>query len=184
MVKKVRKYSTSFKVVLVLLGAIAIGYFAKLFTTGTKQIILADTVAEIRPPKKHKHRHRIKNILPPTIAQAPLIDTVAKTDSVVAVKTNPIKVALVVVKPVPVKHLTDSLNSFVKNNNSFLYTTYVRANVTGIVRLRRDDKYAADIIADIPANAKVYVLKKGAMYYQVAYNNTVGFVPKWTLQTQ
>jgi len=178
MVKKVRRYSTSFKVILILLGVIATGYFAKLFT-GTKQVILADTVAENHAPKKHKRKHRIKNHAP-KIAALPVADTMAKVSRVAAIKPGAVKAAVVL--PLPVKSLPDS--STTDNSNKFLYTTYVRPNVTGIVKLRQEDKFYADIIADIPANAQVKVLRKGPTYYQVAYNNNIGFVPKWALQTK
>ncbi|GAA4090598.1 hypothetical protein [Mucilaginibacter panaciglaebae] len=164
MVKKAKRYSTSFKVVLILLGAIAIGYLAKFFT-GTKQVIFTDTVAENHSPKKHKRKHKLKRQLP-IAAALPVVDTIARSEKVLAVK------------PAVVKHLPDSTDK----RDSFLYTTYVRPNVTGIVRLRRQDNFYADVIADIPANANVRVLKKGHTYYQVVYNNNTGFVPRWALQ--
>lgn len=176
MVKRIRRYSTSLKVILVLTGAIAVGYFAKLFT-GTKQVMLADTLAEAHPPKKHKPRHKVKNH-PVNMAAARLVDTSATADRVVAIKPDSVKKAAAV-KPALVNQLTDSVNKI-----DFLYTTYVQPNITGIVKLRNDDKFYADIIADIPANSKVKVLKKGPVYYQVAYNNNVGFVPKWSLQAK
>jgi hypothetical protein len=76
----------------------------------------------------------------------------------------------------PVKRRPDSI----KTNNNFLYTTYVQPNVTGIVKLRAQDKFDSDFIADIPANSKVGMLVKGNTYYRIFYNNSIGFVLKWT----
>jgi hypothetical protein len=179
MAKRFRRYSTSLKVVLILCGAIGIGYFAKLFT-GKKQVILADTVAENHPPKKHKRKHKVKNHLPKTITPT-VVDTVAQAVRVV-VKPEPVKQAEVAVKAVAVKSRPDS--SAVNSSNTFLYTTYVQPNVTGVVKMRQQDSFYADIIADIPANAKVQVLKKGQLYYKVSYNNNIGFVPKWVLHAK
>jgi hypothetical protein len=99
----------------------------------------------------------------------------AVVPNIVTVPTPaPVK-PIVPVVPLPIKQPTE-------NNNGFLYTTYVHPNVTGIVKMRQEDKFSSNIIADIPANAKVQVLQKGQMYYRVAYNNSIGFVPKWSLQ--
>ncbi|MFD2871615.1 hypothetical protein ACFS5N_03975 [Mucilaginibacter ximonensis] len=172
MVKRIRRYSTSLKVVLVLTGTIAVGYFAKLFT-GTKQVVIADTVAESHPLKKHRQKHKFKNHQALTVT-APPVNTAVKAKRGVATSSEPVKQLTPAIKEQP-----DSVTT-----TSFLYTTYVQPNITGIVKLRSDDKFYADIIADIPANARVRVLKKGPMYYQVAYNNNIGFVPKWSLQTK
>lgn len=86
---------------------------------------------------------------------------------------------MVSIGPAPVKQQPDS-----SNYNNALYTTYVQPNVTGVVKLRQHDKFYADIIADIPANAKVMVLQKGMVYYKVSYNNNIGFVPKWALHAK
>lgn len=177
MVKKVRRYSTSLIVVLILTGAIGLGYFAKLFT-GKKQIMLADTVAENPLPKKHKRKHRVKNHQP-LIATVKTIDTPVKEDRVVAIMPEPVKPA-----PVIAKIISPDSAKVAIDHNTFLYTTYVQPNVTGVIKLRQQDKFYSDIIADIPANALVRVLKKGPMYYQVAYNNNIGYVPKWSLQTK
>jgi hypothetical protein len=178
MAKQLRRYSTSFKVILILLASIFGGYFYKISTTDSKQIILADTVAVAHPLKKHKKRHKAKNYAKDVVPSTHLPDT----PHTVLVKTTlpkaePLK-PNAAIKPVLVKQLPDTI----KNSNSFLYTTYVQPNVTGIVKLREQDNFNSNTLANIPARSKVQVLEKGVTYYKVAYNNNIGFVPKWSLQ--
>lgn len=178
MAKRLRRYSTSFKIIVILLAMIFAGYVFRTFTTGTKQIILADTVAESHPLKKHIKRHRNKNYAKLLKPLVPVVDT----PKVIAIKpdipkTEPPK-QIVLIKPAPTKQLPDTI----KQNSTFLYITYVQPNATGIVKLRAQDNFNSTTLANIPAKSKVQVLEKGATYYKVAYNNNIGFVPKWTLQ--
>jgi hypothetical protein len=177
-----QRLSTSFKVIVISSGLLVAAYTYKLFT-GTKQTIIAEPtiVAENQPVKKHHKKHKLKNHLAiakklvlknDTVKEVtPQIVTVPKPEPVKAVVPNIVTVP----KSAPVKQA-------IETNNNFLYTTYVHPNVTGIVKLRQEDKFSSSFIADIPANAKVQVLQKGEMYYRVAYNNSIGFVPKWALQ--
>jgi hypothetical protein len=179
MAQRLKRYSTSFKVIVLAGVALAGAYTVNLFT-GTRQTIVAEpTVAETQPIKKHRKKHKLKKQLVAVKKQVVKKDTVkalvpnlaADPKIVTAPKAEPIKPAI----SLPAKQPAES-------GSGFLYTTYVHPNVTGIVKLRREDKFASTFIADIPANAKVQVLQKGDMYYRVAYNNSVGFVPKWSLQ--
>lgn len=204
MAKRLKRFSTSFKVIAIAGILLVAAYTIKLFTTGTKQKIVAEEplVTENHPVKKHRNKHKRKSylaiakktvvkkdtvrVVTPSVVTAPKPDpakvVVPKLDPVKAVvpnivavpKTAPVK-SVGPVTPLPIKQPTE-------NNNGFLYTTYVHPNVTGIVKMRLEDKFSSNIIADIPANAKVQVLQKGQMYYRIAYNNNVGFVPKWSLQ--
>jgi hypothetical protein len=61
------------------------------------------------------------------------------------------------------------------------YTSYIKANVTGVVYMKRLDDYRSDMVKVVPNNAKVLVLQKGNTFYKVQYDNQVGFVPKWTV---
>ena len=83
----------------------------------------------------------------------------------------------IVARPLFVSARPDSGNT----HNDYLYTTFVHPNVTGIVPLREHDRFDASIIASIPANSRVFVLERGSTYYRVLYNNSIGFVPKWSL---
>ncbi|MBC7399110.1 MAG: hypothetical protein H7289_04130 [Mucilaginibacter sp.] len=181
MAQRLKRYSTSFKVIVLAGLALAAAYTVNLFT-GTKQTIVAEPViAETQPVKKHHKKHKLKNHL--AIAKRPILkkDTVKDvTPQIVTVpKPEPVKAVVpnivTVPKSAPVKQP-------IETNNGFLYITYIHPNVTGIVKMRQEDKFSSSFIADIPANAKVQVLQKGDMYYRVAYNNSIGFVPKWALQ--
>lgn len=193
MAKRLKRFSTSFKVLVIAGILLVAAYAVKLSTSGTKQKIDAEpTVAVTHPVKKHRKKHKHKSYL--ATAKKPVLkkDTAkAVTTGLVKVqKPTPVKAVVPNIvtapKPAPVKPVLPVESLPVKqpteNNNGFLYTTYVHPNVTGIVKMRREDKFSSNIIADIPANAKVQVLQKGDMYYRVAYNNNIGFVPKWALQ--
>jgi len=67
-------------------------------------------------------------------------------------------------------------------NNNSLYSTMVKANVTGIINMREEDNLSSDIVQQIPNYSQVDVLERGDRYYKVRYNNTTGYVPKWVLQ--
>ncbi|MGF7080778.1 hypothetical protein [Mucilaginibacter sp. UYCu711] len=210
MAQRLKRFSTSFKVIVITGILLVAAYTIKLFTTGAKEKILAEqtVVAENHPVKKHRKKHRLKRNLAkakkglfkkdtvkvvtpnmvtlprpaPAKVTVPNIVAVPKPEPVKAVVPNIVTVP----KPAPAKPVLPvtplSAKLPAENNTGFLYTTYVHPNVTGIVKMRQEDKFASNIIADIPANAKVQVLQKGQMYYRVAYNNSIGFVPKWSLQ--
>jgi len=61
------------------------------------------------------------------------------------------------------------------------YTSYIKANVTGVVYMKRLDDYGSDVVKVVPNNAKVLVLQKGNTFYKVQFDNQVGYVPKWTV---
>ncbi|MGI4750719.1 MAG: DnaJ domain-containing protein [Janthinobacterium lividum] len=67
------------------------------------------------------------------------------------------------------------------DNAGYLYTTDLKANETGKINLRKTGSYNADIIQVIPTGSKVFVLEKGSVYYKVQFENSIGYVPKWTL---
>ncbi|TSJ39181.1 hypothetical protein FO440_15570 [Mucilaginibacter corticis] len=177
-----KKISTSLKVVLSLLALLAVAYTVNLFT-GHKQVILADTdtIAVSHPLQKLVKHHRNKQHAqrPSAIKE---IDHTPKIVQLPATQTKPeiIKPSLRVALQNPESPKSDTL----VNTNNFIYTTYVQPNVTGVVKLRDQDNFYANTLTNIPANSKVQVLKRGQTYYQVAYNHTIGFVPKWTLKTK
>jgi hypothetical protein len=61
------------------------------------------------------------------------------------------------------------------------YTTYLKANETGVINMRKFDNYGSPIIKVIPTNAEVSVLEKGNSYYKVLFENTTGYVAKWNV---
>jgi hypothetical protein len=183
MAQRLKRFSTSFKVIVLAGVALAGAYTVTLFT-GTKQKIVAEPtiVTENQPVKKYRKKHKFKNHFVAAKKR------VVKKDTVKAIVANIVEAPTIVAvpKPVVIKQVVPTAPLLTKqpieNNNGFLYTTVVHPNVTGVVKLRQEDKFSSTFIADIPANAKVQVLQKGDMYYRVAYNNSVGFVPKWSLQ--
>jgi len=68
------------------------------------------------------------------------------------------------------------------NNHNFLYVTNVHANLTGVVNMRLAGDFNSAIIAKIPANSRVFILKRGDAYYRVSFNNSTGYIPKWSLK--
>jgi hypothetical protein len=68
--------------------------------------------------------------------------------------------------------------------DDFLYTTYISGNLTGVINMRKIDNFSSEIIKAIPTGSKVFVEKKGAVYYKVRFNNVVGYVPRWTLEAK
>ena len=179
---RLKKISTSLKVVLSLVALLAVAYTVNLFT-GHKQVILsdADTIAVSHPPQKLKKRHKNKQHVqrPSDIKVVDRIPQIAQSPAT-QIKPEIIKPSSRVALQNPETPKSDTL----ANANNFIYTTYVQPNVTGVVKLRDQDNFYANTLTNIPANSKVQVLKRGQTYYQVAYNHTIGFVPKWTLQTK
>jgi curved DNA-binding protein CbpA len=79
------------------------------------------------------------------------------------------------------KQTTPTVNT---SRTNYLYTTYVIPNATGIINLRKFSDYSSPVIGTIPANSQVSVIEKGNVYYKVSFNNEIGYVPKWVLQTK
>jgi hypothetical protein len=174
-----KKISTSFSVILILLALIAGGYVYKIFTRNKAKAATIYTAA-IHPHKKHKIKHRPKkhSTLPipsPDTAKIVVVKPAAVKSIPAAMQTT--------ITPVTVKPSADTTPLTIARQNS-PYTTYVQPNVTGIVKMRAEDKYYSSIIADIPANAKVLVLQRGDTYYRVNYNNSIGYIPKWSLHVK
>lgn len=116
-----------------------------------------------------KHSDTTQNV----VIQTPLTQPLAPAPEPVKpsqVKTEPLR-------PMIAKTWPDSSET----HSDYLYTTFVHPNVTGIVQMRRQNRFDSNVIAMIPANAKVYVLERGNTYYRVFYNHNIGFVPKWAL---
>ena len=175
---------------------------------------IGDTAAHIAPKRhKRKHRIKERTTAETPVAEDRVVKTVTPIQSAInkpaqvkpaAVKILPINAAVVKATPVnppatatatvtpphlaktQVKPDTDNTNVNPGNtgNRNFLYVSYVKANQTGVVNMRDQDNYSANIIETIPANAKVFVLARGNTYYKVLYNNYSGYIPRWALQTR
>jgi hypothetical protein len=164
-----------FTIILILITCIFGDYVIKAMNAPdhakTKQIT---EVVSPESPIKTKH-HKKKHSLIAQIFNAP--PHVIKATSPVrhdTIKIHQLQAARVEAKPVKI----------IAVDNDFLYTTMVKANVTGVVNMREQDNLSSEIVTSIPNYSQVDVLEKGDRYYKVRYNNNTGYVPKWTLQVK
>jgi hypothetical protein len=131
------------------------------------------------PAVKIKHHRKIHLVSAQAIVSVPKV--IVPVKPVKPVKVDTMKpqsrpAQIVRVDPKPIKIITVSNNS--------LYTTMVKANVTGIINMREQDNLSSDVLQKIPNYSQVDVLERGDRYYKIRYNNSTGFVPKWVLQTK
>lgn len=152
----------------------------------------------VHKSKRHKHRHW--SLWAKTKPAAPVARLVKDTIKHAAAPALPVKTALSYNTPAtyapapqtveaevhppkitPAPPVPAPAESHAEPKPAYLYTTTIRANETGVVHMRRYDSFNADLIKTIPADAKVYVLERGNSYYKVMFENTVGYVPKWTV---
>ncbi|HZY38844.1 MAG TPA: J domain-containing protein [Mucilaginibacter sp.] len=170
--------------------AIIIGIYLFRSFTGPerkKLPVYTGTAAAPQPVhKKHRHKHQAKNLIAAK-TEVKSFDTakiaVVKPDIMkpMTIKPEPLSPPHTV-KPEPLRPMMAKTRPDSNQAHSdYLYTTYVHPNVTGIVPLRQHDRFNSSVIADIPANSRVFVLERGSTYYRVFYDNSIGFVPKWAL---
>ncbi len=156
---------------LIVFGVYFFNYFkhSQQVATVAPETILSTPDPVFHPHKKHKRKHNIKKIASEQAAHK--LDTIPSA----AVRPNTLT------KPVKNKPFVDSPKT-THQDNPFLYATYVKPNVTGIINMREKDDFNAAVIKTIPANSRVYVLQKGDAYYKIVYNGYSGYVPKWSLE--
>jgi hypothetical protein len=164
-------------IVLIVVGLIFAVYLVKSFVSSKPKATHPTAAAPVYKilHKHHKRKHTFKS-------------TAAK-DSNVAVKdaavVQPVKVTAIKqteLGPAPAKKTESLTIKPITTAPGFLYSTYVRPNITGIVNMRESDHYGSVVTGVIPADSKVYVIEKGPGYYKVSYNGSVGYVPKWALE--
>jgi hypothetical protein len=137
-------------------------------------------------PKRHKKKHnfKIKAITSPVEAE-PAAITIHSIKPVPPVAVTP-KPVIAVVKPSPAKAIFTARQVADSNQTAphqhFLYATYIKSNITGVINMHQLDNYGSAIVKVIPTNSKVFVLAKGGTYYKVLFDNASGYVPKWTLE--
>ncbi|MDB5131909.1 MAG: dnaJ 2 [Mucilaginibacter sp.] len=164
-------------IVLIIVGLIFAVYLVKSFSgSKPKAIKPASSAVIVKIARRHhKRRHPVKS--------AGLKDfNVSQTDTIV---TKPIKVnsgKQVEFKPQTAKMTEPLVVKPVMAASGFLYTSYVKPNITGIVNMRESGNYSSAVIAILPADSKVYVMEKGNIYYKVSCNGSIGYIPKWSLQ--
>ncbi|WP_461452195.1 DnaJ domain-containing protein [Mucilaginibacter sp.] len=167
-----------FTLVLISITCIFGDYVIKAMNTPEKinsqPALTALPVVTITKTRHHKKKHFIKPEI--VAASSPKIIkaiTPVKTDTIKP-KPHPVKIALVAPKPVKI----------IAVNNNFLYSTMVKANVTGIINMREQDNLSSEVVQQIPNYSQVDVLERGERYYKVRYNNNTGYIPKWVVQTK
>jgi hypothetical protein len=136
-----------------------------------------DTVASVpvKTVHHHKRKHSVKNKIHSN--PAPIKpDSITRYPSAVAASIKKPTTANSIISKPPV------INA--NHNPDFIYATYVNPNATGVVNMRKFDNYNSEVLTEIPANAKVFVLAKGSVYYKVRFNDNEGYVPKWALQAK
>lgn len=178
---KTKRVDRIFSIMLVLITLI-FGYYVYRSINGLKTPLANKAVAYVHPVKHHKKKHPIKiktkSPIAREVVKAPIMPAKAVTDTV---KLHPLPPPPVVVNNVKYVRKPPVIN--VANENAgFLYTAYIKTNVTGVVYMRKFDNYNADVVSAIPANSKVSVLEKGKTFYKVLFSNKTGYVPKWTVQ--
>jgi curved DNA-binding protein CbpA len=181
---KTKGPGTGMTIILILIALIIGVYMVESFSSSKARKVTTTSVVSSVPLKIHKHRRRKHSL-----------ENKISGDSS---KLKPAITSVTPVKPAPVrnKQFVESNNNqprVVNNkqpapavnkseNQNFLYATYVRPNITGVINMRKFNDYGSAVIERIPANSKVFVIEKGDTYYKVSFNNDVGYVPKWSLQ--
>lgn len=169
----------AFTIILVIITFIFGDYVLKSINAPEKtkpQVIhAAITTAPIKFKSKHHKKRFIEK--PQVIAVVP--KTIKSVGSV-----KPVKPDTITPKPIRIAHVEPKPVKIISVNNNSLYSTMVKANITGVVNMREQDNLSSEIIIQIPNYSQVDVLERGERYYKVRYNNNTGYVPKWVLQTK
>ena len=191
---KTRTIDVTFTVILGLFTAV-FGYYV--FTSirnfkaaKTKKALVAVTVPHHKTIR-HKFKHRAKTFAKSAPPKIPVIDT----SEVVSSQPKPITLHQIYAdknsmgspaidvnsdKAKPVIE-TQSTEKHAIKEASLPYPTYLRANETGIINMRKFADYGSEIIKTIPTNSEVSVLERGTVYYKVLFENTTGYVAKWNV---
>lgn len=172
-----RGIDIAFTLVLVIITCIFGDYVIKAINapekTKPQPVITAISIPPVVKIRHHKKKHIVK---PEVIAAVPKVIKLIKPIKPDTIKPHLHSIQIAHIEPKPIKIIA------VRNN--FLYTTMVKANVTGIINMREQDNLSSEIVKQIPNYSQVNVLERGDRYYKVRYNNSTGYIPKWTLQTK
>jgi len=167
-------------VTLILIGLVIAVYLVESFSGSKAHKVNTVSMPAAAPLKTHKHhkkKHDFKNKTGSDSIQLKGDSNVHKPVQLAAVTG---KNELQAIKPQP---STESHKTAVYSG-TYLYVSYLKANVTGVINMRASDDFNSSIIQTIPATSKVYVIEKGNAYYKVAYNNYVGYIPRWSLEVK
>jgi hypothetical protein len=159
----------------------------------TQQVVEPVKVATVDPVvahtvKHHKRKLHAAIVEPVTVASktVPIKKDSVKAEPIVTVKPVPITAAVVKPTPVPVKVVQTptvakvpavTKQPVVPVDSS--YTTYLKPNLSGSIYLHQMADYMSAVVTVLPHNSLVKVLQKGPSFYKIAYNNQVGYLPRW-----
>jgi len=183
---------TGIKIILVLIALIIGVYVVNSFSHSKTRVVNKEPVVSAVSFKIHKH-HKRKHFFSTKVSddftkfKQDSTSKITKTPPPVVKAKQPIvnnpKLLVTANNKQPLA--VDNTPAVAVSNtfhNNYLYTTYVIPNATGIINMRKFDDYSSPVIETIPTNSQVSVIQKGEVYYKVAFNNYIGFVPKWSLQ--
>ena len=186
---KTRAVDIGFTVVLACVSCVFGLYVYRAMNNPTKIDLSKPPTASVAPyhpviVKHHKRKHGLKT---KTVTDSPRVSDASEIIN----EAPPVPAKETTVQAAPAPIATEPVHTpapmFPREtpkpepDKNYLYQTSVRANLTGVINMRKDDKFSSEVIKEIPSNSEVYVLEKGATYYKIAFNNNVGYVPKWTL---
>ena len=156
-----------------------------------KKTLVASTVS-LHKTYRHPYKHHLKTAAKSPFPKIQIVDTtkVPFSPKAPVVQTqiytdknsigNPVIAAAVPDEVKPASVIVNTEKHPIKE--AFLpYTTYLRANETGVINMRKFDNYGSEIIKVVPTNAEVSVLEKGTVYYKVLFDNTTGYVARWNV---
>jgi hypothetical protein len=138
--------------------------------------------------KHHKKRHSKVSETVVTSSKAIAVNTdTVKAEPIATVR--PVQVTAAVVKqttapvklvqtPTTVARIPVITKQHVAPVDSS-YTTYLKPNLSGSVYLHQMADYMSAVVTVLPHNSLVKVLQKGPSFYKIAYNNQVGYLPRW-----
>lgn len=161
-----------------MLISVTLGFSYYVFRSvrGSKAANYKPVVVAVAPVPIVKH-HKKKHLIMPTADSSRISNFSMEPPKVI---TDSMKGHHPVLPPPPVA-TNDNVAERAVNSS---YDTYIHANATGVVYMRRLDDYTSAVVKVIPSNSKVTVLEKGQRYYKVSFDNETGYVPKWTIRTK
>jgi len=184
---RTRKVDIGFTLVLIVITIVFGNYVMSVVTDAkVKNIKKTTTITATNPfiiSIPHKKKHKLKSQpndynTPSAIASTyeQTVEPKQDTQNTSAEVPKIVSSENTEIKPVAVSYKNR------ESNNNFLYTTNVISNVTGVTNMREADRYSSPVIKEIPTNSKVFVLRKGDVFYKVLCENETGYVPKWSLE--
>lgn len=164
-------------------------------TPTTVAVAVPDIAAAPANTKHHKKKHHTKTIAKSRPAISVKKDTVkqavgikplavvANLPTVSATKNQAVvtvPVAAVVIKPAPSVTQPRQVVARTYAPADSLYVTYIKP-MSEQIYLHQQADYMSTVVTVLPSRSKVKILAKGTTFYKIAYNEQVGYVPKWAI---